>query len=104
MASALSAPHFHNEEAAYAYVEERLWPSGPVCPHCGGFERIDTKCDMREYLPGIIHGFRIIGADMRAETDWCIMDTKSRTGISKAASTPPRRSRRRAEAAVLPRA
>lgn len=40
MASALSAPHFHNEEAAYAYVEARIWPNGPVCPHCGGVERI----------------------------------------------------------------
>ncbi len=40
MASALSAPHFHNEEAAYAYVESRIWPEGPVCPHCGGTERI----------------------------------------------------------------
>jgi transposase-like protein len=38
--SNLSAPHFHNEEAAYAYVEARLWPQGPVCPHCGGVERI----------------------------------------------------------------
>ena len=38
--SVLSAPHFHNEEAAYAYVEARLWPNGPVCPHCGGYERI----------------------------------------------------------------
>src|SRR5258708_36902893 len=35
MASVLSAAHFHNEEAAYAYVEARLWPHGPVCPHCG---------------------------------------------------------------------
>lgn len=40
MSSALSAPHFHNEEAAYAYIEARIWPEGPVCPHCGGFERI----------------------------------------------------------------
>jgi transposase-like protein len=38
--SVLSAPHFHNEEAAYAYVESRLWPNGPVCPHCKGTERI----------------------------------------------------------------
>lgn len=38
--SNLSAPHFHNEEAAYAYVEARIWPKGPVCPHCGGVERI----------------------------------------------------------------
>lgn len=35
-----TAPHFHNEEAAYAFVEARLWPEGPVCPHCGGVERI----------------------------------------------------------------
>lgn len=38
--SNLSAPHFHDEEAAYAYVEARIWPQGPVCPHCGGVERI----------------------------------------------------------------
>ncbi len=35
MPSILSAEHFHNEEAAIAYVEARLWPDGPVCPHCG---------------------------------------------------------------------
>ena len=33
--SVLSAPHFHNEEAAFAYVEALLWPKGPTCPHCG---------------------------------------------------------------------
>jgi transposase-like protein len=40
MASKLSSPHFHNEDAAFAYVEARVWPTGPVCPHCGGVERI----------------------------------------------------------------
>ena len=38
--SLLSAPHFHDEEAAYAFVEARIWPNGPVCPHCGSCERI----------------------------------------------------------------
>ncbi len=38
-ASILSAPHFHNEEAAYRFVEKRVWPRGPICPHCGGVER-----------------------------------------------------------------
>lgn len=33
--SFLSQPHFHNEEAAYAYIEARIWPNGPVCPKCG---------------------------------------------------------------------
>lgn len=40
MASSLSAPHFHDEEQAFAYVERRVWPDGPVCPHCGGTVRI----------------------------------------------------------------
>jgi transposase-like protein len=40
MASVLSAPHYHNEDAAFAYVERIVWPEGPVCPHCGGVERI----------------------------------------------------------------
>src|SRR5438552_8777080 len=38
-ASILSAPHFHSEEAAYRFVEARVWPRGPICPHCGGVER-----------------------------------------------------------------
>ncbi|MAT95038.1 MAG: IS1595 family transposase [Halioglobus sp.] len=37
--SILSRPEFHDEEAAYAYVESKLWPNGPVCPHCGENER-----------------------------------------------------------------
>ena len=36
--SVLSAPHFHNEEAAFAYVEALLWRNGPTCPHCGATE------------------------------------------------------------------
>jgi transposase-like protein len=40
MASALSVPHFHDEAAAFDYVEARVWPEGPTCPHCGGVERI----------------------------------------------------------------
>jgi hypothetical protein len=33
--SILSDDRFHNEEAAFEYVESELWPDGPVCPHCG---------------------------------------------------------------------
>ncbi len=36
----ISKPHFQNEDAAYAYIEARIWPNGPVCPHCGATERI----------------------------------------------------------------
>jgi len=38
--SVLSRPEFHEEAAAIAYVEAKLWPQGPVCPHCGERERI----------------------------------------------------------------
>ena len=37
--SILSKPYFHNEEAAYEFVESRIWLRGAVCPHCGGTER-----------------------------------------------------------------
>ena len=35
MKSELSALHFHNEEAAFAYVEAKLWPHGSGCPPRG---------------------------------------------------------------------
>ena len=38
--SALSAPFFHDEAAAFAKLESLLWPTGPVCPHCGAMGRI----------------------------------------------------------------
>jgi transposase-like protein len=38
--SVIDANCFHDETAAYAWVEARLWPEGPICPHCGGVERI----------------------------------------------------------------
>lgn len=34
-ASVLSERHFHDEAAAYKFVEARIWPEGPTCPHCG---------------------------------------------------------------------
>jgi transposase-like protein len=42
MAQAIfTAEHFQNEEAAFAFLEARIWPNGPVCVHCGaGAERI----------------------------------------------------------------
>jgi transposase-like protein len=38
--SVLSQPHFHDEEAAFAFLESALWPQGPVCAHCGAMDRI----------------------------------------------------------------
>ena len=51
--SVLSAPHFHNEEAAFAYVEARLWPNGPVCPHCGAASEKIGRLSGKTTRPGL---------------------------------------------------
>ena len=33
--TALSRPFFHDEQAAYDFIEARLWANGRVCPKCG---------------------------------------------------------------------
>ena len=33
--SIISRSPFHDETAAFEYLEKTLWPEGPVCPHCG---------------------------------------------------------------------
>ncbi len=40
--SVLSNPRFHDEAAAFAFLEGVIWPNGPVCPHCGCMGRIST--------------------------------------------------------------
>ncbi|MGH6791751.1 MAG: IS1595 family transposase [Methyloceanibacter sp.] len=40
MASVLSEPHFHDEEAAYRFVEAKVWPNGPICPRCQTGDRV----------------------------------------------------------------
>lgn len=42
----LNAPHFQSEPAAFAYVEARLWPNGPICPTC-------QKGDRAKKLQGV---------------------------------------------------
>ena len=39
MKSVLDAKHFHNEKAAFAFVEKHIWAEGRVCPHCGIIDR-----------------------------------------------------------------
>jgi transposase-like protein len=50
--SILSEPHFHCEEAAYERLEAIIWPNGPVCPHCGGTDRI-TVVGGKTARPGL---------------------------------------------------
>jgi transposase-like protein len=50
--SVLSEFHFQNEAAAFAYVEARLWPSGPVCHHCGERDRV-RELNGKSTRPGL---------------------------------------------------
>src|SRR3954453_22658705 len=46
--SVLHADRFHSEEAAFAYVERQLWPTGnPTCPHCGEIGRLGRLAGVR---------------------------------------------------------
>lgn len=38
--SILSSKRFNDEQAAFDFIESKLWPDGPVCPHCGERGRI----------------------------------------------------------------
>ncbi len=37
--SDLSNPIFHDETKAREWLEKELWPSGPICPHCGTIDQ-----------------------------------------------------------------
>ncbi len=50
--SVLSATHFQDEAAAFAYVEAHLWPNGPVCPFCGEAKRVG-RLNGRTTRPGL---------------------------------------------------
>lgn len=48
-----TAPRFTDEEAARAHLESIRWPSGPVCPHCGGTER-NSRLTGKSHRPGLL--------------------------------------------------
>ncbi len=38
--SVFNSKALQDETAAYRWVEAQIWPEGPICPHCGGTDRI----------------------------------------------------------------
>jgi len=50
--SDLSNPIFHDETAAREWLEARLWPNGPVCPHCGVIDQA-TLMHGKSHRPGL---------------------------------------------------
>lgn len=50
--SDLSRPEFHDPEAARQWLENELWPDGPVCPHCGSIDQA-TLMRGKSHRPGL---------------------------------------------------
>lgn len=50
--SDFSNPIFHDETKARAWLEARIWPSGPVCPHCGVVDQA-TLMNGKSTRPGL---------------------------------------------------
>jgi transposase-like protein len=54
----LNEPRFTDDNAAREFLESVRWPNGPVCPHCGGVERIsriERKSESRKGArPGLL--------------------------------------------------
>ena len=66
--SVLSKPHFHDEEAAFAYVESALWNGEPSCPHCGvvgrsyALKAVRSKPSKKNPEGVVRHGLKKCGA------------------------------------------
>jgi transposase-like protein len=51
MTDLLKNPIFNNETAAREWLERRVWPQGPICPHCGT-DHV-TKLDGEAHRAGV---------------------------------------------------
>ncbi len=50
--SNLSAPYFHDPDAAREHLEAIRWPDGAVCPHCGEAEKV-YRIKSKRVRPGV---------------------------------------------------
>jgi len=53
MTDLLKNPIFNDETAAREWLEARVWPEGPVCPHCGATDDDVTKLEGKAHRPGL---------------------------------------------------
>ncbi|UQV18257.1 IS1595 family transposase [Brevundimonas albigilva] len=66
--SVLSKPYFHDEAAAFAYVEGIIWGSEPTCPHCGvvgrayALKNVRSKPSKKNPEGVVRHGLKKCGA------------------------------------------
>jgi transposase-like protein len=53
MTANLQNPIFTDETKAREWLEARVWPTGPVCPHCGATDEDVTKLVGSKHRPGV---------------------------------------------------
>jgi transposase-like protein len=53
MSANLQNPIFTDESKAREWLEARVWPNGPVCPHCGATGRDVTALKGKKHRPGL---------------------------------------------------
>jgi transposase-like protein len=49
----ITAPIFHDNDAARSHLESLLWPTGPVCPRCGVMGARVAKMEGKSLRPGV---------------------------------------------------
>lgn len=66
--SVLSKPYFHDEAAAFAFVEGIIWNGEPSCPHCGvvgrayALKNVRSKASKKHPEGVVRHGLKKCGA------------------------------------------
>lgn len=66
--SVLSKPYFHDEAAAFAFVEGIIWGGEPTCPHCGvvgrayALKNVRSKPSKKSPEGVVRHGLKKCGA------------------------------------------
>jgi len=66
--SVLSKPYFHDEAAAFAFVEGIIWNGAPSCPHCGvvgrayALKNVRSKPSKKNPEGVVRHGLKKCGA------------------------------------------
>src|SRR5262245_33376415 len=53
MTDLLKNPIFNDETAAREWLEARVWPEGPNCPHCGATDEHVTKLEGKAHRAGL---------------------------------------------------
>jgi transposase-like protein len=53
MSANLQNPIFTDETKARGWLEARVWPNGPVCPHCGSTGDDVTALQGKKHRPGV---------------------------------------------------